>query len=153
MKTGKVIRIAWNGLAKNPLRSLLTMLGVIIGVAAVIIMIAISSGTEKTIEEQITGLGTNLVASSGTANGGSISALGGQLSGGTGTGTDSSAAADRYRSTGAGTSSTVDTGTGTTTSDSSSEETNEDENAPLVVYPEEPEADVIDVVLAGERDG
>jgi putative ABC transport system permease protein len=37
------------------------MLGVIIGVSAVIIMIAISAGTEKTIEEQITELGTNLV--------------------------------------------------------------------------------------------
>jgi putative ABC transport system permease protein len=37
------------------------MLGVIIGVTAVIIMISISSGTEATIEEQITGLGTNLI--------------------------------------------------------------------------------------------
>ena len=61
MSPGKVIQIAWKGLAKNPLRSLLTMLGVIIGVSAVIIMISISAGTEKTIEEQITGLGTNLV--------------------------------------------------------------------------------------------
>jgi len=61
MKASKVIRIAWKGLLKNKLRSLLTMLGVIIGVSAVIIMIAVSAGTEKTIEEQITELGTNLV--------------------------------------------------------------------------------------------
>jgi len=61
MQPNRVIRIAWGGLAKNPLRSLLTMLGGIIGVAAVIIMISVSAGTEKTIEEQITGLGTNLV--------------------------------------------------------------------------------------------
>lgn len=61
MKASKVIQIAWRGLAKNKLRSLLTMLGVIIGVAAVIIMIAVSAGTEKTIEDQITELGTNLV--------------------------------------------------------------------------------------------
>ena len=61
MEAGKVIQIAWRGLAKNKLRSLLTMLGVIIGVSAVIIMIAVSAGTEKTIEEQITGLGTNLI--------------------------------------------------------------------------------------------
>jgi putative ABC transport system permease protein len=61
MKASKVIRIAWKGLTKNKLRSLLTMLGVIIGVSAVIIMIAVSAGTEKTIEEQITELGTNLV--------------------------------------------------------------------------------------------
>lgn len=61
MRIDKVVRIAWKGLERNKLRSLLTMLGVIIGVAAVIIMIAISAGTEKTIEEQITGLGTNLI--------------------------------------------------------------------------------------------
>jgi putative ABC transport system permease protein len=61
MRINKVIQIASKGLTKNKLRSLLTMLGVIIGVAAVIIMISISSGTEAAIEEQITGLGTNLV--------------------------------------------------------------------------------------------
>ena len=61
MRINQVLQIAWKGLARNKLRSLLTMLGVIIGVSAVIIMIAISSGTEKTITEQITSLGTNLV--------------------------------------------------------------------------------------------
>ena len=43
------------------MRSLLTMLGVIIGVAAVIIMISISAGTEAEIAAQIEGLGANLV--------------------------------------------------------------------------------------------
>jgi len=61
MRLNKVVQIAWKGLSKNKMRSLLTMLGVIIGVAAVIIMISISAGTEKTIEEQITGLGSNLI--------------------------------------------------------------------------------------------
>jgi putative ABC transport system permease protein len=61
MRASKVFQIASKGLTRNKLRSLLTMLGVIIGVAAVIIMISISSGTEATIEEQITGLGTNLI--------------------------------------------------------------------------------------------
>jgi len=61
MRANKIIQIASKGLMKNKLRSLLTMLGVTIGVAAVIIMISISSGTEAAIEEQITGLGTNLV--------------------------------------------------------------------------------------------
>ncbi|MDH5607032.1 MAG: ABC transporter permease, partial [Anaerolineae bacterium] len=61
MKFNKVIRIAWAGLSRNKLRSLLTMLGVIIGVAAVIIMISISAGTEATISEQINSLGTNLL--------------------------------------------------------------------------------------------
>ena len=57
----EIIRIAWEGIVRNKVRSLLTMLGVIIGVAAVIIMIAISAGTEATIAEQIEGLGSNLV--------------------------------------------------------------------------------------------
>jgi len=57
----EIIRIAWEGVVRNKIRSLLTMLGVIIGVAAVIIMIAISAGTEATIAEQIEGLGANLV--------------------------------------------------------------------------------------------
>ncbi len=61
MKANKVIRIAWQGLIRNKLRSLLTMLGVIIGVAAVIIMISISAGTEATIAEQINSLGANLL--------------------------------------------------------------------------------------------
>lgn len=57
----EISRIAWEGVVRNKVRSLLTMLGVIIGVAAVIIMIAISAGTEATIAEQIEGLGANLV--------------------------------------------------------------------------------------------
>lgn len=57
----EIVRIAWEGVTRNKIRSLLTMLGVIIGVAAVIIMIAISAGTEATIAEQIQGLGANLV--------------------------------------------------------------------------------------------
>jgi len=61
MRPSKVAQIAWKGLARNKMRSLLTMLGVIIGVSAVIIMISISAGTEATIEEQITGLGSNLI--------------------------------------------------------------------------------------------
>jgi putative ABC transport system permease protein len=61
MKPREVIRIAWEAITKNAVRSVLTMLGIIIGVAAVIIMIAISAGTEATITEQITSLGSNLV--------------------------------------------------------------------------------------------
>jgi len=61
MQFTEILRVAWESIARNKLRSLLTMLGIIIGVASVIIMIAISSGTEAAIEEQITGLGSNLV--------------------------------------------------------------------------------------------
>ena len=61
MKPREVIHIAWDAITKNAVRSVLTMLGIIIGVGAVIIMIAISAGTEATITEQITSLGSNLV--------------------------------------------------------------------------------------------
>ncbi len=61
MRPIEIIRIAWEAIGKNKVRSLLTMLGIIIGVSAVIIMVSISAGTEKTIEEQITSLGSNLI--------------------------------------------------------------------------------------------
>jgi putative ABC transport system permease protein len=61
MNLWETIKVAWEGIASNKVRSLLTMLGIIIGVAAVIVMVAISAGTEAAIEERITGLGSNLV--------------------------------------------------------------------------------------------
>jgi len=61
MKFSEVIRIAWEAIIKNKVRSFLTTLGIIIGVSAVIIMVAISAGTEATISEQITSLGSNLL--------------------------------------------------------------------------------------------
>lgn len=61
MKPFEAMRIAWEAILKNKIRSFLTMLGIIIGVAAVIIMVGISAGTEATISDQITSLGSNLV--------------------------------------------------------------------------------------------
>jgi len=61
MSITEIIQVAWEGLVRNKIRSLLTMLGVIIGVAAVIVMIAISAGAEAAIAEQINGLGANLI--------------------------------------------------------------------------------------------
>ncbi|CAG0977773.1 Macrolide export ATP-binding/permease protein MacB [Anaerolineales bacterium] len=61
MRPPEAARIAWEAILKNKVRSFLTMLGIIIGVAAVIIMVAISAGTEATIQEQITSLGSNLL--------------------------------------------------------------------------------------------
>jgi putative ABC transport system permease protein len=55
------IRIALRALRVNKLRSILTMLGIIIGVGAVITMIAIGSGAQAQVEEQIRALGTNLI--------------------------------------------------------------------------------------------
>jgi putative ABC transport system permease protein len=61
MNIFEVLRLSWKSIVVNKLRSLLTMLGVIIGVAAVIVMMAVSAGTEATIAEKINGLGSNLV--------------------------------------------------------------------------------------------
>ncbi len=61
MNYGEIVHTAWKSILSNKLRSILTMLGVIIGVAAVIMMVAIGAGTEATISEQINGLGSNLI--------------------------------------------------------------------------------------------
>jgi putative ABC transport system permease protein len=55
------IRIALRALRVNKLRSSLTMLGIIIGVGAVIVMIAIGAGAQARVEEQIKSLGSNLI--------------------------------------------------------------------------------------------
>ena len=54
-------RIALRALARNKLRSFLTMLGIIIGVGAVIAMVAIGEGAKRRVQEQIASLGTNLL--------------------------------------------------------------------------------------------
>jgi putative ABC transport system permease protein len=54
-------RIAFKALARNKLRTALTMLGMIIGVAAVIAMVALGSGAQAMIEDQIKAQGTNLI--------------------------------------------------------------------------------------------
>jgi len=61
MKLSEIARVAWGAIMNNKIRSLLTMLGIIIGVAAVIMVVAISAGTEATISDQITSLGSNLI--------------------------------------------------------------------------------------------
>jgi len=61
MSLSEFLRLAWQSIQQNRLRSILTMLGIIIGVASVINMVAVSAGTEASIEEQITGLGSNLI--------------------------------------------------------------------------------------------
>ncbi len=61
MKSNRIFATAWEGLTLNKVRSFLTTLGVIIGVASVIIMLAISAGTEAAIASQINALGANLI--------------------------------------------------------------------------------------------
>jgi putative ABC transport system permease protein len=55
------VKIAFRALRINKLRSALTMLGIIIGVAAVIAMVAIGSGATARIQEQIASIGSNLI--------------------------------------------------------------------------------------------
>ncbi|MBI3737568.1 MAG: ABC transporter permease [Chloroflexi bacterium] len=66
MKFSKILRIAWEGLMLNKVRSFLTTLGVIIGVASVIVMLAVSAGAEASIADQINALGANLIIVSPT---------------------------------------------------------------------------------------
>ncbi len=61
MNFWKTLKVAWEGLMMNKVRSFLTTLGVIIGVAAVIIMLAVSAGAEADIADQINALGANLI--------------------------------------------------------------------------------------------
>ena len=55
------VRIALRSLAANKLRSALTMLGIIIGVAAVIALMGVGRGAQAAIDSQIKSLGTNLL--------------------------------------------------------------------------------------------
>jgi putative ABC transport system permease protein len=59
MLIGETIAVAFSSIRANKLRSVLTMLGIIIGVGAVITMVALGSGAQKAVEERISALGAN----------------------------------------------------------------------------------------------
>jgi ABC-type antimicrobial peptide transport system permease subunit len=61
MILGEIIKVAFQSIRANKLRAALTMLGVIIGVAAVITVVALSHGAQKAVEERINALGANLL--------------------------------------------------------------------------------------------
>ena len=61
MNPGNLIKVAINALKRNKMRSFLTMLGIIIGVASVITMLAIGQGSKKSIQDQIAGMGSNML--------------------------------------------------------------------------------------------
>jgi len=56
-----IFEIALNSLTRNKIRSFLTMLGIIIGVGAVIAMMAVGAGAQESIKQQIASLGTNVI--------------------------------------------------------------------------------------------
>ena len=62
MLLGEIIKVALEALRVNKLRSLLTMLGIIIGVGAVITMIALGSGAQKSVQDRIQALGPTLLS-------------------------------------------------------------------------------------------
>ncbi|MEN8223156.1 MAG: ABC transporter permease [Acidobacteriota bacterium] len=61
MKTLSLLKVAYKSIIKNRMRSFLTMLGIIIGVGAVIALVAIGQGTSDEVERQVTSLGSNLI--------------------------------------------------------------------------------------------
>ncbi|MBU1679793.1 MAG: ABC transporter permease [Bacteroidetes bacterium] len=61
MKWNNIIKVAFKGIMKARMRSLLTTLGIIIGVAAVIVMVSIGEGAQADIEDQIRSLGSNMI--------------------------------------------------------------------------------------------
>ncbi|HEU5335351.1 MAG TPA: ABC transporter permease [Terriglobales bacterium] len=68
-----IVRIAWRALARNKLRSSLTMLGVIIGVGAVIAMVGVGQGASQAVQQQIAAMGSNVVfVGSGTVSRGGL---------------------------------------------------------------------------------
>ena len=68
MKIANLLSIAWRSISRNKLRTFLTMLGIIIGVAAVIAMIAIGEGSKQSIEGQIKTMGSNMIMVRPTSN-------------------------------------------------------------------------------------
>jgi putative ABC transport system permease protein len=69
----EVVRFSLRGLSANKLRSALTMLGILIGVAAVILLVAVGNGSAKSISDRIEALGTNTITVMSTGRGGSSS--------------------------------------------------------------------------------
>ncbi|MDY0295738.1 MAG: ABC transporter permease [Acidobacteriota bacterium] len=80
MKLDRLIRAAVRSITRNRMRSFLTMLGIIIGVGAVIALVAIGQGASADIENQIDALGTNLIMiRSGSSYRGGVSRGAGSL--------------------------------------------------------------------------
>ena len=61
MRILETIRIAFDSLIRQKTRAILTMLGIIIGVGAVIAMVAVGQGAQSAVESQIASLGTNIL--------------------------------------------------------------------------------------------
>jgi putative ABC transport system permease protein len=73
MDLSMIIRVAFRALVRNKMRAILTMLGIIIGVGAVIAMVSIGQGAQASVQAQIESIGTNLLfVSAGAQNVGGV---------------------------------------------------------------------------------
>ncbi|MCL2166082.1 MAG: ABC transporter permease, partial [Clostridiales bacterium] len=61
MNVFQALKMGFSGILSNKLRSILTMLGIIIGVAAVIVLVSLATGTTQSITDRISSMGTNLL--------------------------------------------------------------------------------------------
>src|SRR5512140_886151 len=61
MVWGEVFKVALGAIRANKLRSFLTMLGIIIGIAAVIAMVALGQGAQRAVQDRLSRLGTNVL--------------------------------------------------------------------------------------------
>ena len=68
MKATRLVDVATKSIIKNKMRTLLTMLGIIIGVGAVIVMVAVGQGAKGEIQRRIDNLGTNMIVITQAAN-------------------------------------------------------------------------------------
>lgn len=74
MRPFRLVKVAGKSIIKNKMRTLLTMLGIIIGVGAVLVMVAVGDGAKSQIENQIRNLGSNmLVVTPGSSSAGGVS--------------------------------------------------------------------------------
>src|SRR6266571_2775356 len=81
MLLGEIITVALGALRANKLRSLLTMLGIVIGVGAVITVVALGTGAQQAVKDRIAALGTTLLTVSPgqqRGGGGGVAIAGGQ---------------------------------------------------------------------------
>ncbi len=78
MKPGVLMQLATESIAKNKMRTLLTMLGIVIGIGSVIVMVAVGNGATSQIESRIRSLGTNMlvVTPGSTSQGGASQGAG-----------------------------------------------------------------------------
>ncbi len=81
MNVFNLLGLAWKALTRNKMRSALTMLGIIIGVGAVITMVSIGEGSKQSIRSQLSSMGSNMITirpfSNSTAGGGARVGAGG----------------------------------------------------------------------------